>query len=302
MGEGAAGAPLLASSMIGSGPPAMAMNDPSLQFMMNSLGQSFTPAFVASLLIIVVSELGDKTFFIAALMSMKHGSLVVFCGAFAALCIMTVLSIAVGYTLPSLINPLYTHYASIVLFLFFGVRMLIDASRMSAHEANCEMAEVEAELNKKSDHEVSCPSTFTSEPEDVVGVSPVLRSFEMAECVADPSQPPIAAKGKPITTVGPDFRKDPYVIAKRSVNAVMIQAFTMTFVAEWGDRSQIATIALAAAKNPLGVTLGTLLGHGICTSLAVLGGKLLASNISERAVTYSGGALFVFFGVVGLFQ
>jgi len=30
------------------------------------------------------------------------------------------------------------------------------------------------------------------------------------------------------------------------------QCFTMTLLAEWGDRSQIATIALAAAKDPVG--------------------------------------------------
>jgi putative Ca2+/H+ antiporter (TMEM165/GDT1 family) len=38
------------------------------------------------------------------------------------------------------------------------------------------------------------------------------------------------------------------------LSPVFIQCFTMTFLAEWGDRSQIATIALAAAKDPYGDT------------------------------------------------
>jgi putative Ca2+/H+ antiporter (TMEM165/GDT1 family) len=78
---------------------------------------------------------------------------------------------------------------------------------------------------------------------------------------------------------------------------VFTQTFTMTFLAEWGDRSQIATIALAASKEPTGVVLGGLLGHALCTGLAVLGGKLLASSISERTVSLVGGSLFLVFAV-----
>eukprot|EP00984_Skeletonema_dohrnii_P038096 scaffold40930_cov122-Skeletonema_dohrnii-CCMP3373.AAC.1 len=74
-----------------------------------------------------------------------------------------------------------------------------------------------------------------------------------------------------------------------SWEAVFIQALTMTFLAEWGDRSQIATIALAAAKDPLGVTIGGCIGHSICTGMAVVGGRMLASRISEKTVAFYGG-------------
>jgi putative Ca2+/H+ antiporter (TMEM165/GDT1 family) len=52
----------------------------------------FFHAFIASLSIIIVSELGDKTFFIAAIMAMRHPRVTVFAGAIAALALMTVLS------------------------------------------------------------------------------------------------------------------------------------------------------------------------------------------------------------------
>lgn len=55
-----------------------------------SLG--FVHAFVASLSVIIVSELGDKTFFIAAIMAMRHSRITVFTGAISALALMTVLS------------------------------------------------------------------------------------------------------------------------------------------------------------------------------------------------------------------
>lgn len=52
----------------------------------------FLHAFIASLSVIIVSELGDKTFFIAAIMAMRHSRLTVFSGAIGALGLMTVLS------------------------------------------------------------------------------------------------------------------------------------------------------------------------------------------------------------------
>ena len=68
-------------------------------------------------------------------------------------------------------------------------------------------------------------------------------------------------------------------------------------MAEWGDRSQIATIALAASKNVLGVIIGGLVGHAFCTGLAVIGGRMLAARISEKSVALGGGVLFLFFAV-----
>ena len=86
-----------------------------------------------------------------------------------------------------------------------------------------------------------------------------------------------------------------------SWEGVFIQSLTMTFLAEWGDRSQIATIALAAAKDPVGVTIGGCLGHSICTGMAVIGGRMLAARISEKSVAFYGGLVFLAFGMHSLF-
>lgn len=52
----------------------------------------FIHAFVAAISVIIVSELGDKTFFIAAIMAMRYHRLTVLAGAMLALGLMTCLS------------------------------------------------------------------------------------------------------------------------------------------------------------------------------------------------------------------
>eukprot|EP00395_MALV-II_sp_L67-2_P000383 gene383-37_t len=90
------------------------------------------------------------------------------------------------------------------------------------------------------------------------------------------------------TTTGGDVARKAPATKGLPGQQIVMQAFILTFLAEWGDRSQIATIALAAAQNPFGVTLGACIGHAICTGMAVIGGKLLASSITERQVNVSG--------------
>mmetsp|Transcript_59204 Transcript_59204/g.157222 ORF Transcript_59204/g.157222 Transcript_59204/m.157222 type:complete len:214 (+) Transcript_59204:220-861(+) len=205
-------------------------------------------------MMIIVSELGDKTFFIAAIMAMKHPRGIILAGALGALGLMTVLSAAAGFALPSLLPRVYTHYASVVLFFGFGIKLLNDAREMKGGGPSEELEEVEAELNK-SDTKKNPDVEFQAAPP---------RSFMF--------------------------------------NAIMVQAFTLTFLAEWGDRSQIATIALAAQKDPIGVAAGGTLGHAVCTGIAVVGGRMLASRISERTVGMSGGCLFLLFALHGLWQ
>ncbi|EXC10837.1 GDT1-like protein 1 [Morus notabilis] len=82
----------------------------------------------------------------------------------------------------------------------------------------------------------------------------------------------------------------------------VISTFFLVFVAEWGDKSFFSTIALAAASSPLGVIAGALAGHGVATLLAVLGGSLLGSFLSEKAIAYIGGVLFLVFAAVTLVE
>jgi len=84
----------------------------------------------------------------------------------------------------------------------------------------------------------------------------------------------------------------------RFCKPVFLEALMLTFLAEWGDRSQIATISLGAHQNPFGVIIGACLGHTVCTSLAVYSGEWLGKRISQRLVAFGGGCLFMMFALL----
>lgn len=74
----------------------------------------------------------------------------------------------------------------------------------------------------------------------------------------------------------------------------------MTFLAEWGDRSQLATIVLAGINDVGGVCVGGVLGHALCTGAAVLAGALVARRISARTVAVVGAVVFLGFACASL--
>lgn len=232
-----------------------------------SMDYSFLHAFIASISVIIVSELGDKTFFIAAIMAMRHSRLVVFIGAIGALGLMTVLSVFLGYA-TTVIPRKYTFYISTALFAIFGLKMLKEGYEMDPNEGQEELEEVQAELKKK---EAELEGETTTDVETGIIRSTIRRNRLLRTLM-------------------------------RFCSPILLQSFTMTFLAEWGDRSQLTTIILGSRENPVGVTLGGTIGHALCTGLAVLGGRMIAQKISVRTVTLIGGVVFLIFAVSALFM
>jgi len=239
----------------------------------NERGDNFS-GFVQSLLVMLSLEFGDRTFFIASLMSSKHDSKHVFFGAILALWLMTFVSVVIGIEAASMIPRKFMHYGSVCLFVFYGFYMLFQASGMKdaePGEENEELKEIEEELNTR-----------------------------------DEEKAPIIV-GKDAESFGDDDndarnRKKGNSFYECLCNGVWMQAFTLTFIAEWGDRSQIATVALAGDYEPYGIVIGCFLGHAIATGTACVGGKYIANKFSEKKMTILGGSVFLVFAAVTLLQ
>ena len=198
-------------------------------------------AALVSFAVIVVSEIGDKTFIIAAVLAMRNSRLLVFSAALSALAVMTVLSALAGSIFPSLISKMYTQLLVSFLFLFFGFKMVKEALGMTGNEVQEELEEVTIELEAKEKDE---RNDALEKGEDTLGLTSASKG---SPTTSSPTKSPLSASSK-----GSRMNKRMGRICSKMLRMILspiwMETFVMTFLAEWGDRSQVATIALAGAQ------------------------------------------------------
>uniref|UniRef100_A0A0D9XSU3 GDT1 family protein n=1 Tax=Leersia perrieri TaxID=77586 RepID=A0A0D9XSU3_9ORYZ len=118
--------------------------------------------FTAAFTLIFVSEIGDKTFFIAALLAMQYQRALVLLGSMAALSLMTIVSVVIGRIFQSVPAQFQTtlpigEYAAIALLAFFGFKSITDAwqlpdntnENLQGNSESGELAEAEELVKEK---------------------------------------------------------------------------------------------------------------------------------------------------------
>jgi putative Ca2+/H+ antiporter (TMEM165/GDT1 family) len=139
------GLTLLASSIMAGGGGATELASSTSTWVKSLSETGFYQAFS----LVFVSEIGDKTFFMAGLLAIQTSKVTSFLGSMAALAIMTFISVLIGqvfHAVPSGLSqgiPI-DDVAAVLAFAFFGIKTLKDAIAMgesSVMEEELEEAE-----------------------------------------------------------------------------------------------------------------------------------------------------------------
>ena len=179
-------------------------------------------AFIASLIFVVLAEMGDKTQLLAMAFACKFRWQTVMWGVFVATAANHLMAAAAGSYLAAIVPLVYIKIAAAVSFIIFGLWTI------------------------RGD---------TLEGED--------KKYNFS----------------PFWTVTIAF-----------------------FMAEMGDKTQLATIALAVEYNMIiPVWMGTTLGMIISNGVGIIVGNVMGKHIPERAIKWASALIFIAFGGYGLY-
>jgi len=180
-------------------------------------------AFIASLIFVVLAEMGDKTQLLAMAFACKFRWQTVMWGVFVATAANHLMAAAAGSYLAAIVPLVYIKIAAAVSFIIFGLWTI------------------------RGD---------TLEGED--------KKYNFS----------------PFWTVTIAF-----------------------FMAEMGDKTQLATIALAVEYNTvMPVWMGTTLGMIISNGFGIIVGSVMGKHIPERAIKWASALIFIAFGGYGLYE
>lgn len=80
----------------------------------------------------------------------------------------------------------------------------------------------------------------------------------------------------------------------------LVTGFLMILMAEWGDKTQIASALFAAKYNPFVVFVAVMGALFLLSASAIYFGKLIAHKIDKQLTTKIAGTIFVVLGLLSL--
>ena len=91
--------------------------------------------------------------------------------------------------------------------------------------------------------------------------------------------------------------KEEEVEGSLSPRNAFVSGFSMIFLSEWGDKTQIASALFATEYDPRLVFIGVMTALLILSAMAIYLGKFLASRIDRKRITRIAGVVFLLIGL-----
>ena len=241
---------------------------------------SFLSSFAYSFSIIFLSDLTDKSIFLIIFLSKKLPTLTLFIVSLSSVLVMNYLSILLGYYLPKLISLAYMKIIAFLLFTTFGILSIIESQKKD--EKINELIELSKKEFTESENDYSLMVEDNEIETDVESNKELFPSILRSDTFSESSHISHISEG--------------------SNFGMIIAIFFALCLSDFGDKSQLAIVTMAALYNIYGILLGSTLALIGTVTLAVLFGNWISEKVSPKKLLLIGGLIFLTFGIETLYN
>lgn len=232
------------------------------------VNQDSSHAFFVSLTMVSMAEIFDKTWFVAFVMGMRYDRIIVFWSCFLGLVVHVFIAAAFGIAFMHLLSARTLSLLAAGLYTLFAILYGYD--------------------------------WYTSDADsDMIGAG---KDEVVAEAFEDSKDNPLEDAENTYGSLNPKSAgtKAPMQQAQQ-LCGIFWQCFVMVFIAEWGDRTQIAMIGIHATLPLIPVMIGSTVAFGLLTLSAVLLGRLIGDKtLSESTVKGICALSFLVFALIAI--
>lgn len=82
-------------------------------------------------------------------------------------------------------------------------------------------------------------------------------------------------------------------LKEKSGHGIFVTTFLLITIAEFGDKTQLAVVALSSTYNPVGVWLGATIALGVTSSMGIVAGRKLVQKFPLEFLHKISGVLFL---------
>ena len=283
---------------------------------------NFKLSIFESFLLILIAELGDKTFIMLIILQLKTNCITVFTSSLLAELLMNFLAIALGYSIDFLLYKNLIDYIVILIAFIYGFYLL----GVSFREENISFSK-ELALNQKnyetSFTELLKESKVEKQEEKLINqrynLNEKLETISEVEASKEETKKfQIKKEGynfpkvdNSINTTNNEIKRDDTEL-EISLNEILekkdeesheldLESFWTIFktmiISEFFDRSQISTLSMSSIFNFSGVLIGSSIALTITCYLGAYQGKRIIKILKEKIISFILGCIFIIYGI-----
>jgi putative Ca2+/H+ antiporter (TMEM165/GDT1 family) len=298
-------------------------NSPTLEpYIEKDYDINFKLSIFESFLLILIAELGDKTFIMLIILQLKTNCITVFTSSLLAELLMNFLAIALGYSIDFLLYKNLIDYIGILIAFIYGFYLLGGSFREENISFSKELA-----LNQKnyetSFTELLKESKVEKQEEKLINqrynLNEKLETISEVEASKEETKKfQIKKEGynfpkvdNSINTTNNEIKRDDTEL-EISLNEILekkdeesheldLESFWTIFktmiISEFFDRSQISTLSMSSIFNFSGVLIGSSIALTITCYLGAYQGKRIIKILKEKIISFILGCIFIIYGI-----